>query len=200
MTHPPLLLASSSTYRQALLKRLGLPFTADSPDIDESPRPGEQPESLALRLSAEKAAALASRYPQHWIIGSDQVASLADGTLLTKPGDFDTAFRQLTNSSGQSVTFHTGLTLLDASTGEQQSLCESYTAHFRELTDGEIKAYLNAEEPYDCAGSFKMEGLGITLFSALDGRDPNSLIGLPLIALVDMLKSWGVDPLLNRRK
>lgn len=197
MTPRPLLLASSSPYRKALLQRLGLPFTCASPDIDESPAAGEPGPELALRLATGKASALAHTHPDHWIIGSDQVACLPDGSLLNKPGNHDDAVRQLSRSSGQRVEFHTGLTLLDASSGQKQSHCEMFTVHFRNLTEAEINAYLHKEQPYDCAGSFRMEGLGIALFSRLEGADPNSLIGLPLIALNSMLRNWGLNPLLE---
>lgn len=197
MQQPPLLLASSSPYRRALMERLTLPFVTASPDIDESPRAGESACDLAGRLASEKAAALATAYPGHWIIGSDQVASLEDGQHLTKPGDLGNATAQLVRSSGQVVTFFTGLTLLDADTGRQQTHCETFRAHFRELCPQEIDQYLRAEQPFDCAGSFKMEGLGIALFRSLEGRDPNSLVGLPLIALTDMLRCWGLNPLLS---
>ena len=196
MTNHPLLLASSSPYRKALLDRLSLPFICASPDIDETPRAGEPAEALAVRLSESKARALADRFPHHWIIGSDQVACLPDGTLLNKPGNHDRAMTQLRRSSGQPVRFHTGLALLDADSGKLESLCDTYLVHFRTLTDTEIEAYLRREQPYDCAGSFRMEGLGITLFDALEGRDPNSLVGLPLIALNGLLRSWGQNPLL----
>lgn len=197
MTAHPLLLASSSPYRKALLQRLGLPFTCASPDIDETPADGESGPDLALRLATGKARALARDYPGHWIIGSDQVACLPDGSLLNKPGNHEQALQQLRKSSGQRVEFHTGLTLLDTDSGQQQSHCELFTVHFRQLTDPEIDAYLYREQPYDCAGSFRMEGLGIALFSKLEGADPNSLIGLPLIALISMLRNWGINPLLN---
>ena len=197
MPRKPLLLASSSKYRQELLARLGLPFSSASPDIDESPIAGEPPNDLALRLAESKARALAPLYPDHWIIGSDQVAALPDGTRLSKPGNYQNAFEQLARSSGQSVIFLTGVALLDANSGKLQTYCERLTAHFRNLSDGEIDAYLRKEAPYDCAGSFKMEGLGITLFRELQGRDPNSLIGLPLIALTDMFMAWGRNPLLE---
>lgn len=197
MPRNPLLLASSSRYRHELLAKLGLPFSSASPDIDESPAAGETPDDLAIRLAESKARALASTYPKHWIIGSDQVAALPDGTLLSKPGNYQTAYEQLARSSGQSINFLTGLALLDASSGKLQTCCEHFTVHFRDLTAGEIEAYLRKEEPYDCAGSFKMEGLGITLFAELQGRDPNSLIGLPLIALTEMLTTWGRNPLLE---
>lgn len=199
MTRKPLLLASSSPYRRSLLERLGLPFTSASPDIDESPLQGESGEALATRLAESKARALADRFPDHWIIGSDQVACLPDGSLLSKPGTHDKATRQLRQSSGQTVLFLTGLALLDSDSGEIISLCEPFNVRFRDLTDEEIEAYLRLEKPYDCAGSFKMEGLGITLFDALEGRDPNSLVGLPLIALNGLLRQWGRNPLLENR-
>lgn len=197
MPQQRLLLASSSPYRRELLAKLGLPFSCASPDIDEAPTLGESPEALAVRLAESKARVLAATYPGHWIIGSDQVAVLSDGTLLSKPGSYSKACQQLERSSGQSVSFLTGLALLDASSGKLQSCCEHFTVHFRELTAGEIEAYLHKEEPYDCAGSFKMEGLGITLFRELQGQDPNSLIGLPLVALNNMLIAWGRNPLLE---
>ncbi|MDO6440692.1 nucleoside triphosphate pyrophosphatase [Marinobacter sp. 2_MG-2023] len=197
MLRNPLLLASSSRYRKELLTRLGLPFSSASPDIDESPLDGEAPEDLAIRLATSKAKALASAYPKHWIIGSDQVAALPDGTLLSKPGNHQNAREQLARSSGQNVNFMTGLVLLDANSGKLQTSCDHFKVHFRDLTAPEIDAYLLKEEPYDCAGSFKMEGLGITLFRQLEGQDPNSLIGLPLITLTDMLRAWGRNPLLE---
>ncbi|PVY75414.1 MAF protein [Tamilnaduibacter salinus] len=192
---PRLLLASSSPYRRQLLERLRLPFDCASPDIDESPLPGEPPESLAVRLAESKAEALAGDYPQHLIIGSDQVAVTGDGHRLEKPGHFDVAREQLGRCSGQSVRFLTGLCLLDARTGSAWSVCEPYQVHFRNLTGDEINRYLTLEEPFDCAGSFRMEGLGIALFRHMEGSDPNSLIGLPLIALVDLLRDRGIDPL-----
>lgn len=195
MTNTELLLASSSPYRRQLLERLGLPFTHASPDIDETPHPGEPPEALAVRLAADKANALATRFPGRIIIGSDQVAALPDGTLLNKPGNHAAASAQLARSSGQTVRFYTGLAVLDTRDDRLHSHCEPFDAHFRTLTHEEIEHYLRAEQPYDCAGSFKMEGLGIALFRALEGRDPNSLIGLPLIALIDILRDIGLNPL-----
>lgn len=193
----PLVLASSSPYRRRLLQQLGIPFETASPDIDETPLAHETAIQLASRLAESKATALAATYPDAWIIGSDQVASLEDGTLLNKPENHETAIRQLRQSSGQSVIFLTGLCLLDAASGTRQITCEPFTAHFRELTVEEIERYLKHEQPYDCAGSFKMEGLGITLFDRLEGRDPNNLIGLPLIALNEMLRNWGRNPLME---
>ncbi len=199
MRPKPLLLASSSPYRRALLQRLELPFTSASPNADETPLDGETGEALARRLAESRARALADRFPGHWIIGSDQVACQPDGTILTKPGNHERAAEQLRLSSGHPVLFLTGLALLDADSGKLERLCEPHQVRFRDLSDREIEAYLAREQPYDCAGSFKMEGLGITLFDALEGRDPNSLIGLPLIALNEMLCRWGRNPLLEDR-
>lgn len=199
MTDYPILLASSSRYRRELLERLGLPFHCASPDIDETPKPGESASQTALRLAESKARALAQQFPGHWIIGSDQVASLPDGSLLGKPGNHQQAVEQLRRSSSHKVSFLTGLALLDTDTGNIQTHCEAYSVHFRHLTTEEIEAYLNREQPYDCAGSFRVEGSGIALFSRMEGNDPNSLIGLPLIALNDMLRHWGRNPLLEAR-
>lgn len=195
MSDQQLVLASSSPYRKKLLSQLGLSFSTASPDIDETPQSGESAPALATRLAEDKAKALAEQFPEHWIIGSDQVAALRDGTRFGKPGDHNRAQVQLRACSGQAVTFHTGLALLDSATGRLESHCERFQVHFRSLSDQDIDHYLKVEQPYDCAGSFKMEGLGIALFSALDGRDPNALIGLPLIALTDLLQSWGMSPI-----
>jgi MAF protein len=197
MNQPSLLLASSSPYRKELLARLGLPFNSASPDIDETPAPGESAGQLALRLATDKARALAEQAPDTIIIGSDQVATLPDGTLLNKPGNHQKAREQLTLSSGKSVRFLTGLAVLDTRTGTLKTRCEPFEVHFRELFAEEIENYLHKEQPYDCAGSFKMEGLGIALFRKMEGQDPNSLIGLPLIALIDLLREFGINPLLT---
>lgn len=190
-----LLLASSSPYRRQLLERLGLPFTTASPEVDESPLEGEAPAALARRLAERKALALAPEtFQPLLIIGSDQVASL-DGEPLGKPGNHFRATEQLRAARGQTVTFYTGLCLYDARTGLQQSRCETFKVRFRTLSDAQIESYLKKETPYDCAGAFKMEGLGIRLFERLEGDDPNTLIGLPLIALTDLLLDVGVDPL-----
>lgn len=194
---PALVLASSSPWRRELLQRLGLYFDCASPNIDENPISGEAPQGLALRLARQKAEALAEQYPQHWIIGSDQVACLANGELLGKPGTHNNAVNQLTRSSGQQVTFYTSLFLLDSSNGDHQQHCEPFSVQFRSLSQAEIKAYLHREQPYQCAGAFMMEGLGITLFESLQGQDPNALIGLPLIALNRMLINWHYNPLLH---
>ena len=190
-----LLLASSSSYRQALLRKLGLDFTSYAPDIDESPIPGESPANLVRRLAEAKAETLAASYPDHLIIGSDQVASFQE-QILGKPGNFENAFAQLQLCRGQSIEFLTGLCLYNPETGQRQTSVETYTVRFRMLSDQQIRNYLLRETPYDCAGSFKSEGLGISLFNALDGEDPNTLVGLPLIALIRMLNKEGIDPLL----
>ena len=188
----PLVLASSSPYRRELLTRLRLPFTWSAPHIDESRRPNEDAESLVRRLSLEKAQALSTTHPKHLIIGSDQVAVL-DSQIIGKPHTLERAREQLMAASGNSVTFLTGLTLLNSATGQQQTDCAPFTVHFRLLSEAQIMRYLTAEQPFDCAGSFKSEGLGISLFRSTEGSDSNSLIGLPLIRLVDMLQASGID-------
>ena len=187
----PLLLASSSIYRRDLLARLRLPFNCSSPDIDESHRPGESARELVERLSLEKARALADSHPGHLIIGSDQVAVL-NGHIIGKPHTFDKARQQLMDASGASVTFLTGLTLLNARTGDHQTDCIPFTVHMRTLGTEQIERYLLAETPYDCTGSFKAEGLGVSLFQRTEGDDATSLVGLPLIRLIDMLLVEGV--------
>lgn len=189
---PPLVLASSSPYRRELLERLRLPFTWGAPAIDESRKPEEPAEQLVRRLALEKARALASQHPSHLIIGSDQVAVLGD-QILGKPHEFERARDQLLAASGTSVSFLTGLALLNSATGHYQVDCVPFTVHFRELDTARITRYLEAEQPYDCAGSFKAEGLGVSLFRATEGPDATSLVGLPLIRLVDMLLAEGVQ-------
>lgn len=188
----PLVLASSSPYRRELLTRLRLPFTWSAPQIDESRRPDEDAEALVRRLSLEKAQALSASHPQHLIIGSDQVAVLGS-QIIGKPHTLERAREQLLAASGNSVTFLTGLTLLNSATRQQQTDCIPFTVHFRALSEAQIMRYLTAEQPFDCAGSFKAEGLGISLFRSTEGSDSNSLIGLPLIRLVDMLQASGID-------
>ena len=188
----PLVLGSSSPFRRELLGRLGLDFVSDSPDIDEQALPGETPQQLVLRLARAKAAAVAQRHPDALVIGSDQVAITASGEVLGKPGTRDKAIAQLRASSGSCVTFLTGLCLMNAATGRHQSGCERFRVHFRTLRDDVIERYVDQEQPFNCAGSFKSEGLGIVLFSALEGRDPNALIGLPLIMLTDFLRAEGI--------
>lgn len=190
----PLLLASSSPFRQALLAKLGLPFTCASPDIDESPLQGETAGQLVVRLAQQKALALADSAPQSLIIGSDQ-AGVLNGTFLGKPHTAARAHEQLRAASGQCVTFYTGLALYCARRRQFWQCCETYQVTFRDLRDEEIEAYIAREQPLNCAGSFKSEGLGITLFESLQGRDPNTLVGLPLIALCGFLREAGLDPL-----
>jgi MAF protein len=194
-TTKKILLASTSAYRRALLEKTRLKFDCAAPNIDETPQVGETPQQLVQRLSYAKAQALASAYPGYLIIGSDQVCVL-DGKITGKPHTFDNAQQQLRQSSGQIVTFYTGLTLLDSDSLQAQTLCEPFEVQFRELSDVEIASYLHHEQPYDCAGSFKCEGAGITLFERLNGRDPNTLIGLPVIALLALLRKQGINPLL----
>lgn len=189
-----LILASSSPYRRALLQKLGLPFESAAPYIKEEAFAGEQAGELASRLATEKALALAGQFPDALIIGSDQVAE-CQGRLLGKPGNTENAIAQLQLCSGQTVSFHTGLCLADAKSGNHSTICEIFTVHFRNLSKGEIRRYVELDQPLDCAGSFKAEGLGIALFEKMEGRDPNSLVGLPLIRLVDLLKQYQLDPL-----
>lgn len=189
----PLVLASSSAYRRALLERLHLPFVCQAPHIDESALPGEAAEHLVRRLAEQKARALAEQYPQHLIIGSDQVATLADGRILGKPHDFTRARDQLRAASNSSVIFHTGLCLYNSQSDHAQIACIPFVVHFRPLDDARIERYLHREQPYDCAGSFKSEGLGVSLFRSTTGEDATSLVGLPLIRLVDMLLAEGVQ-------
>ncbi|GGD04022.1 Maf family protein [Halopseudomonas salina] len=186
----PLILASGSPYRRELLARLGLPFKWAAPDIDETPTPGESAAELTQRLALAKAQALAPAWPNHLIIGSDQVL-LLDGIPVSKPGNHQAAAQQLRRCSGRTLRFSTALCLLNTQTGSHQIAVEPFDVVFRDLSDEQIDRYLQREQPYDCAGSFKMEGLGITLFRALRGEDPNSLIGLPLIRLCDMLMQEG---------
>ncbi|KHA72205.1 septum formation inhibitor Maf [Pseudomonas chlororaphis] len=188
----PLLLASSSTYRRELLARLHLPFVCISPDIDEGHRPGESAIELVKRLAEQKARALADSHPAHLIIGSDQVAVLGE-QIIGKPHTFEKAREQLMAASGASVTFLTGLALLNSQTGECQVDCVPFTVHMRQLDQARVERYLRIEQPYDCAGSFKAEGLGVSLFQSTEGPDATSLIGLPLIRLIDMLLDEGVQ-------
>jgi septum formation protein len=192
---PRLILASSSPYRRELLARLQLPFEAMAPDIDESPLPGEQADATALRLAREKAAAVAARVPGSIVIGSDQVATL-DGDQIGKPGDHARALAQLQKMRGRRVVFHTALCVWDsracALTGPAQLENVQTVVSFRKLPDAELDAYLRIEQPYDCAGSAKNEGLGIALLERIDSSDPTALTGLPMIALTSMLRRAGV--------
>ncbi|OPX55263.1 MAF protein [Oceanospirillum multiglobuliferum] len=191
-----LVLASSSSYRKQLFDKLGLPFIQDSPEIDESPQPNESAETLVKRLALNKAKALSSKHPHSLIIGSDQVAVFR-GQIIGKPHTEHNAKKQLSQFSGQSVTFLTGLCLYNSITETSQVEVERFTVHFKALSTAQIDGYIRKEQPLDCAGSFKSEGLGIALFKALEGDDPNSLVGLPLIRLVDMLNKEGICPLSN---
>ena len=194
----PLLLASSSAYRKQLLEKLQLPFTYASPDIDESILPNEDASTYVERLAIEKAKALQSDFSEHIIIGSDQCAVLdinGQQRILGKPHTPENAVQQLKDCSGKKVTFLTGLCCFNSHTKKTLSIVEPFTVHFRELTEAQIRRYIEQEMPLDCAGSFKSEGMGIRLFSALEGRDPNSLVGLPLIALVDLLEQHGIQVL-----
>ncbi len=187
---PKLILASTSPYRRELLGRLGLPFETARPEVEETPRPDEPPAALARRLAEAKARAVAARHPDAWVIGSDQVADL-DQRPLGKPGDHARAVAQLRAAAGREVRFHTGLCLLRQADDDIQHHLDLTVVHFRRLDADEIERYLRTERPYDCAGSFKCEGLGIALFEAIESRDPTALIGLPLIALARMLRRAG---------
>ena len=186
-----LILASTSRYRKTLLEKLGLPFECAAPEVDESPLPGESAEALVTRLAYAKANAIAHRRDQGLIIGSDQVC-VCDGQILGKPGTVEKAVAQLMAARGRSITFYTGLCVLDAASGKAEQLVEPFTVHFRTLDETAIRRYVAAEMPLDCAGSFKCEGMGIMLFKGLEGRDPNALIGLPLIGLIELLERHGL--------
>lgn len=193
---PPLYLASTSVYRQSLLSKLTSNFSAIRPETDETALPGETAVALVQRLAEAKAKAVASKLTTGLVIGSDQVA-VFNNEIIGKPHTVAKAEAQLSAFSGQAVTFLTGLSLLNAATGNTQTLVEPFTVHFRELTQAEISAYIAREQPLDCAGSFKSEGLGISLFNKLEGEDPNSLIGMPLIKLLQLLRNEGINLLLD---
>jgi septum formation protein len=186
-----LILASTSRYRKALLEKLALPFECAAPEVDESPLPDESAEALVARLALAKASAIADQFDQGLIIGSDQVC-VCDGRILGKPGTVEKAVAQLMTAQGRSVTFYTGLCVLDAASGRTEQLVEPFTVHFRTLDEAALRRYVEAELPLDCAGSFKCEGMGIVLFKGLEGRDPNALIGLPLIGLIELLARHGL--------
>jgi septum formation protein len=189
-----IVLASTSKYRRELLARLGLPFEVASPHVDETALPGEAPQDTARRLAEAKARAVAARFPQAIIIGSDQVAVL-EGMQLGKPGDHANALRQLKAMRGKEVVFHTALCVYAAASARAQTRVVPFSVRFRDYSDAQIERYLQREQPYDCAGSARCEGLGIVLIAAMRGEDPNALIGLPLIALTEMLAAQGVDVL-----
>lgn len=188
------MLGSTSPYRQALLQRLRLPFDTDAPRVDETPRPGEAPAALALRLALEKAHEVASRHPGAVVVGSDQVADLA-GQALGKPGTHARAVAQLRALRGRRVVFHTAVAVVRADTGFAQALLAPVTVQFRALSDAEIEHYLRLEQPYDCAGSAKCETLGIALLDAIESDDPTALVGLPLIRTCALLRQAGIEPL-----
>ncbi|MEP2653100.1 MAG: Maf family protein [Paraglaciecola sp.] len=189
-----LVLASSSQYRQSILKKLNITFSALTPDIDESAIMGESIEEQVIRLATQKAASVADKLndKETFIIGSDQLASL-NGKILGKPGDYTQAKQQLSMASGQTVKFYTGLCLLKSATNQIENLVDVFSVTFKKLSEKQIDTYLKIEEPFDCAGSFKSEGLGIVLFQSLNGTDPNSLIGLPLIKLIELFEKMDVD-------
>ena len=190
----PLVLASTSRYRRQLLARLLLPFDVVAPDIDEIELPGEAPAATACRLADAKARAVAARRPDALVIGSDQVAD-CNGIAISKPGDHATAVAQLTALSGRVIVFHTAVALVDAATGAGETRLVDVRSAFRALSPAAIEHYLQRERPYDCAGAVKSEALGIALFDRIESDDPTALIGLPLIALTDMLRAHGVDVL-----
>jgi MAF protein len=187
-----LVLASSSPYRRQLLERLRLDFQTGTPAIDETPAPGETGENLVLRLAESKARALATRYPSHLIIGSDQVATLGE-TILGKPGNLPAAQGQLKAQSGRRVSFYTGVAVIDSQTGRVYSDIDRTVVQFRQLPATAVSRYLEREKPFDCAGSFKCEGLGISLFDAIKTDDPTALTGLPLIKLCQLLRKHGLE-------
>ena len=187
-----LVLGSTSPYRRELLQRLRIPFDVAAPDVDETPHAGETPRVLAQRLAQAKAIAVAHRFPQAVVIGSDQVADLK-GVPLGKPGTHDKAVAQLRQMRGQTVVFHTAVSVVCSETGFEESSLASVNVTFRDLTDLEIENYLRAEQPYDCAGSAKSEGLGIALLTSIDSDDPTALVGLPLIRTCQMLRAAGIE-------
>lgn len=190
-----IVLASTSAYRRALLEKLGIPFTTAAPQVDETPTPGENARHLVMRLAQAKAQALSTEYPNHLIIGSDQVYVL-EGKIVGKPHTEEKAVEQLLIARNTIVTFYTGLALYNSASGNLQVICEPFDVHFRHLSEQEIRNYVRKEQPLQCAGSFKSEGLGIALFDRLSGKDPNTLVGLPLISLCEMLNNEGCNPLL----
>jgi septum formation protein len=187
----PLILGSTSRYRKELLSRLQIPFETAAPDVDETPHSNELPKDLALRLALAKARAVAQKNPDAVVIGSDQVADL-EGTPLGKPGNHTNAVLQLQRMRGKTVIFQTALSVVCMATGYERTDLASVKVKFRNLTDAEIESYLRAEEPYDCAGSAKSEGLGIALLDSIDNDDPTALVGLPLIRTCQMLREAGV--------
>lgn len=193
-----LVLGSTSPFRKEILQKLNLPFDCAKPNIDETPLKNESPIALVERLAIEKAKAVAKEFPNALIIGSDQVA-MHNGKILGKPHTHENAIKQLSMFSGNKVTFYTGLCVFDSASEQHLSLVEPFDVYFKQLNEEAINNYLLAEKPYKCAGSFKSEGLGICLFEKLNGDDPNTLIGLPLIKLTEMLSASGYDVLTNQQ-
>lgn len=190
----PLILASTSPFRKQLLEKLNLTFSCCSPEVDESPLDNETPVDLVLRLAKLKAAAGADKYQKGIVIGSDQVAVI-NNKIIGKPLNRETAIEQLSQASGQAITFYTGLALHNVENGEVEAIVEQFVVHFRTLSQQAISHYVDIEQPFYCAGSFKSEGLGIALFEKLEGKDPNTLVGLPLISLIDLLQRQGITVL-----
>jgi septum formation protein len=190
-SHRKLVLGSSSRYRGELLQRLRIPFEVSAPDVDETPRPGEAPAALASRLALEKARAIARLWPAAVVIGADQVADL-DGLPLGKPGNHARATEQLRQMRGKTVIFQTAIAVVCLDTGFEQGSLAAVQVKFRDLSDDEIESYLLAEQPYDCAGSAKSEGLGIALLESIDSDDPTALVGLPLIRTCALLRAAGI--------
>ena len=187
-----LVLGSSSPFRKELLSKLGLPFETDSPDIDETPLENESPQDMVKRLAKLKAEAIAAKHSNCIVIASDQCATL-DGKIIGKPLEHDKAVEQLQEASGRAVTYYTALCVMDTASQRVEEVTEPFHVYFRELSDTQIENYLKKEEPYQCAGSIKSESLGIALFERLEGSDPNTLIGLPMIQLVKILEKLGID-------
>jgi septum formation protein len=198
MTDPVLILGSTSRYRRELLSRLRLPFDVVAPQVDETPRPGEAPADLALRLALEKARDVAKRHPDAVVIGSDQVADL-DGEPIGKPGTHERAVEQLTRMSGRTLVFQTAVAVVRRATGFEACALAPVRVSVRTLQRQEIEHYLHLEQPYDCAGSAKSETLGIALLTSIDSDDPTALVGLPLIRTCELLRRCGMDPLAAAR-
>ncbi|USD64416.1 nucleoside triphosphate pyrophosphatase [Vibrio sp. SCSIO 43136] len=193
MAKLPLVLASTSPFRKQLLEKIELPFTTASPDCDETPHPNETATELVLRLAQDKARSCQLDYPS-LVIGSDQVCVI-DGQIIGKPHTEDKAIEQLMSQSGKAITFYTGVALYNSHTKQCHTTLDTFTVHFRQLSEEMVRNYVKKEQPLWCAGSFKSEGLGIALFERLEGKDPNALVGLPLISLIDLLALEGVQPI-----
>ncbi|SJN55413.1 Maf-like protein YceF [Vibrio ruber DSM 16370] len=194
MSHYQLVLASTSKYRRQLLEKIAIPFISMAPECDETPFADESPQALVQRLARQKAQSCPPRHQPSLVIGSDQVC-VVQGQIVGKPHTKERAVQQLTAQSGNKITFYTGLAVYNNVTRTTQSIVDQFHVHFRQLTPGQIERYIEIEQPLDCAGSFKSEGLGIALFERLEGDDPNALIGLPLIKLIDLLDAEGMTVL-----